>query len=126
MNHGRGLSSPVKKTLRIAPFHIKTPVWVLILASKSKPTKKDRVALEERLGGDAPTSFASQSIIGAVQFIDSVEQFDSKWYDGGIAWVVGDYVELPTPIENVPGALTPMLYVDKHPLRERIFKELGI
>lgn len=104
--------------------HLKhLPVQVLILASKSAPTAKD-LARFHQLGG-IDLLYASQAIIGAVEFIASVEQSDSAWFHGGVGWVVGKWVTLPFPIENVPGNMTPMLYLKNHPLRARICSELG-
>jgi hypothetical protein len=117
------------KDVENRPFHLKLknkPIWGLILASKNKPTKKELVRYEQLSGKKAPERFESQTIIGAVEFIASVEESESKWYDGGIAWVVGKRVILPTPIKNIPGFLNPLVYLDRHPQRERILRELGI
>lgn len=105
--------------------HLKhLPVQVLILASKSAPTAKDLARFKELGGVDGP--YAQQAIVGAVEFVASVEQSRSKWFnDGGVGWVVGKAVRLPFPVENVPGNMTPMLYLKNHPLRARICAELG-
>jgi hypothetical protein len=106
--------------------HLKNlPVQVLILASKSAPTAKDLARFKE-LGG-VPGPYAQQAIVGAVEFVASVEHSASRWFnnDGGVGWVVGKAVRLPFPVENVPGNMTPMLYLKNHPLRARICAELG-
>jgi hypothetical protein len=106
--------------------HLKqVPVQVLILASKSAPTAKDLARFHELGGVDGP--FACQAIVGAVEFVASVEKSKSRWFndDGGVGWVVGKCVQLPFPVENVPGNMTPMLYLDRHPLKARICRELG-
>ena len=105
--------------------HLKhLPVQVLIMASKAPPTAKDLARFHQLGGIDLP--YASQAIIGAVEFVASVEQSDSAWFNGdGAGWVVGKWVTLPFPVQNVPGNMTPMLYLKNHPLRARICAELG-
>jgi hypothetical protein len=105
--------------------HLKTlPVQVLIIASKSAPTAKDLDRFRQLGGSDLP--YSRQAIIGAVEFVASVEHSNSAWFNaGGAGWVVGKWVTLPFPIENVAGNMTPMLYLKNHPLRSRICSELG-
>ena len=104
---------------------IPLPAWVLILSSKSIPTKKDLEKFH-LLGASEPDKFAAQEIIGAVLFVDSVTNHPSKWYSGPYAWVVGARVAFPNPIKNVKGSQSQLRYLSKMREKDRIYDEIGL
>ena len=113
------------KDLENRPNHLNLalPAWVLILSSKSKPTKKELEKLRS-FGNEPPSGFASQEIIGAIKVVDSVTSHSSKWFSGPVAWVVGEKFAFPNPIKYVEGSLS-LRRVTTHPESDRIHEELG-
>lgn len=91
------------KDLENRPNHLNLalPAWVLILSSKSKPTKKELEKLRS-FGNEPPSGFASQEIIGAIKVVDSVTSHSSKWFSGPVAWVVGE--KFAFPVKNEDGS----------------------
>ena len=113
------------KDLENRPNHLNLtlPAWVLILSSKSKPTKKELEKLRS-FGNEPPSVFASQEIIGAIKFVESVTSHSSKWFSGPVAWVVGEKFAFPNPIKHVEGSLS-LRRLITHPESNRIHEELG-
>jgi hypothetical protein len=113
------------KDVENRPNHLKIPLpaWVLILSSKSIPTKKDMEKFHS-FGASSPDKFAAQEIIGAVRFDDSVTNHPSKWYSGPYAWVVGARIAFPDPIRNVKGSQSQLRYLSKMREKDRIYAQL--
>lgn len=108
---------------------IPLPTWVIIVASKSKPTHKALKDLRGRLkkGTKVPATFPLGSIVGLVRFVSSTDTHKSIWYNGGTdkAWEVGEALRF-SPIENIKGCQTPNRLLATHPQKKKIIQALRV
>lgn len=110
----------VENRNRHLPSTILPGQWVMIVASRSKPTQQAIQKLARLIGVSPhhlPEDYALGAVVGYVQFGGSVDHSDSRFFTGppAKAWLIQDYCPLDKPIPNVKGSQTLFRRLETHP-----------
>jgi hypothetical protein len=52
----------------------------------------------EEYGYDLPDEYPTGAIVGSVELVDCVEQYDSEWFEGPIGWILDKPEAFASPI----------------------------
>jgi hypothetical protein len=106
------------------------PCWTLIVASKSKPTRRRIADVRAKLYMTCqheamPSEFTLDAVIGAVEFVSSGQESSSLWYEGqpGYAWTIGRFVRFQVPVRGIRGCLS-IRFLGTYRDRNRIISTL--
>ena len=117
MEHGKAVEN---RTWRL-PGNLEG-VWILIVASRSKPTRAEHATLERLVGSTInPNAYPRGAIVGCIRFgRASLESSGNKWEaPSQFHWPVLEARHWPDPVMDIEGSRS-LRKVATHPARARI------